>query len=137
MPVLTDQLAEEIKDLTTSVNGLRTDFAGFKASVDTQLAFVKWVGTVFTAVLIMIVTGTGGLIWSASALHSKVEQQDGRLDKIEGRLEKIEQQDGRLDKIEGRLEKIDQQFGRFDKIEQQLGQLILNVDRIAIPKNKP
>jgi archaellum component FlaC len=125
------QIAVEVKDLATSVNGLRTEFAGFKASVDTQLAFIKWVGTVFTAVLIAVLTGTGGLIWSASALNSRVEQQGGRLEKVEGRMEKVE---GRLDKIEGRLDKIDQQLGRLDKIEQQLGQLILNVDRIAKPK---
>jgi archaellum component FlaC len=120
MPVLTDQLAEEIKGLTTSVNGLRTDFAGFKASTETQLKTIvgigRWVAASFAGGVLTIAVGAAGVIWAASALHSKVEQQGVRLDKVEQRLDKVDQQLG--------------------QVNQQLGQIIQRLDQVA-PKTKP
>ena len=40
----------------------------------------------------------------------KIQDDVGRLDKVEGRLDKIQDDVGRLDKIEGRLDKIDDEL---------------------------
>ncbi|HKI19676.1 MAG TPA: hypothetical protein VKA15_17445 [Isosphaeraceae bacterium] len=119
MPVLTDTLADDIKGLTASVNGLRTDFAGFKGSTETQLKIIvglaRWVAAGFAGGVLTVAVGAGGVIWAASALHSKVEQQGVRLDKVDQRLDQVER--------------------RFDRVDQQLGQIIQRLDQV-VPKTK-
>jgi hypothetical protein len=92
MPVLTDTLAEDIKGLTASMHTLREDFAGFKA----DMRLVRWVGTFFAGILVVLVGAAITLSWGASALNSEVKQQGVRLDKVEGKLDLILQ---RLDQV--------------------------------------
>ena len=107
MPVLTDTLADDIKGLTASVNGLREDFAGWKGSVETELSLIrtlgKWILAAFTSIAIVALTGAGGLIWSAATLSGEVKHQGGRLEKIEVKLDKVDQ---RLDQVERRFDRV-------------------------------
>lgn len=86
------ELAGEVKDLGRSVDALRNEVTGFRASVETQLGFIKWVGVFFAGVLVALVAGAVNVAWNASALNSEVKTQGGRLDKIEGRLDGMARQ---------------------------------------------
>jgi hypothetical protein len=60
------------------------------AAIDRDLKFIRWIGVFFAGVLVAVVFGAGRVIWDASALHSKVEQQGQRLEKVEGRLDAMD-----------------------------------------------
>ena len=64
-------IVTEIKDLTTSVNGLRTEFAGFKASTEEQIKTIvgigRWVTAGFIGGVITVGISAAGVIWAASA----------------------------------------------------------------------
>ena len=117
MPVPTELLADEIKDLTVSMGALRTEFAGFRGVVETKLSLIeaigRWIVRFSAGVLVAIVVGAASIAWRASSLESEVRQQGVRLGRVE------------------------QQLGRLDKIEQQLGQIIQRLDQAAMPKSKP
>jgi hypothetical protein len=92
----TEHLAEDTKELTAAVSGLRADFAALKAVSEKEFAdakaFEKWIKNI----LIAVVVSAGGVIWAASALNSRVEQQGVRLDKIDAKLDQVLQ---RLDQV--------------------------------------
>jgi hypothetical protein len=115
-------IRESIKGLTASVNDLRTEFAGFKGATETQLKLIvglaRWVAAGFWGGVLTIAVGAGGVIWAASALHSRVEQQGGRLDKIEAKLDKVDQ---RLEQVERRFDRTD---AKLDAIVQRLDQVV-------------
>jgi predicted nucleic acid-binding Zn-ribbon protein len=117
MPVQTDHLADEIKDLTASVIGLRTEFAGFKGSVETELQLTRTLGKFVAGFLVAIVASAFGLTWQAGALNAEVKLNAIQLEK-------------RMDKLEA---KVDQRFGQ---IEQQLGQIVQRLDQV-VAKTKP
>jgi archaellum component FlaC len=97
------ELTNEVKDLSRGVDALRNEVTGFRASAETQLGFIKWVGVFFAGILVALVGTSINVAWNASALNSEVKAQGGRLDKVESRLDKI---DGRLDGIGKQLEAI-------------------------------
>jgi tetrahydromethanopterin S-methyltransferase subunit G len=144
MPVQTDHLADEIKEITTGLNALRADVAGFKGSVDTELKYIHAAANslvkVLTSAAIAILAGAAGVIWSSSALNSEVKYQGIRFEKVEHRLDEV---DGRLDQLSSevkqqgvRLEKVEQRLDqRFDKVDQQLGQVLQRLDQV-VPKAK-
>jgi len=119
MPVQTDHLADEIKDLAASVNGLRADFAGFKRSVEKELQLTRTLGKFVAGFLVAIVASAFGLAWQAGALSAEVKlnavQLEKRMDKLEARFDKLEA-------------KVDQRFGQVD---QQLGQIIQRLDQVV------
>lgn len=139
MPVQTDHLADEIKEIATGLVDLRTDLAGFKGSVETELKYIHAAANslvkVLTGATIAILAGAIGVIWSSSALNSEVKYQGVRIDKAEQRFDKVDgrldqlssevkQQGIRLDKVDGRLDQLSsevkQQGVRLDKVEQRL-----------------
>jgi hypothetical protein len=89
MPVQTDHLADDIKELTLSVNGLKTAFASFRGSVETQFALLKWIGVFFASVLVAVVGGAVAVSWTASSVVSEIKQQGVRLEKIERQLDQF------------------------------------------------
>jgi hypothetical protein len=86
-------LNESIKTLTTSVNDLRSEFVAFKASTETKLDVIqgigRWVAGGFIGGVVAIAISAAGIIWAASALNSKVEQQGSDLKEIKQRLDQI------------------------------------------------
>ncbi len=115
----TESLAEDTKGLVAAIGGLRADFAALKAVSEKEFsdakAFEKWIKNI----LIAVVVSAGGVIWAASALHSKVDQQGVRLDKLEAKVDRLEQ-------------KVDQGFGQ---VNQQLGAILQRLDQV-VPKPK-
>jgi archaellum component FlaC len=86
------ELTKEVRELGKGVDALRNEFTGFRASVETQLGFIKWVGVFFAGVLVALVAGAVNVAWNASALNSEVKTQGSRLDKMDGRLDGIAKQ---------------------------------------------
>jgi predicted nucleic acid-binding Zn-ribbon protein len=165
MPVQTDHLADEIKEIATGLVDLRTDLAGFKGSVETELKYIHAATNslvkVLTGATIAILAGAVGVIWSSSALNSEVKYQGVRIDKVEQRFDKVDgrldqlssevkQQGIRLDKVDGRLDQLNSEVKqqgvrlenveqrleqRFDKVDQQFGQILQRLDQV-VPKAK-
>ena len=113
MPILTDTLNEDIKELKGDVHKLAIGLAELRQEVRDAIGLAKWAGTVVMGVL--LTSGVGAVIWGAS-LTAKVygmEARTGekfqevgiRIDKLEVRL------DGRIDKLEANMN------ARFDKLE--------------------
>jgi hypothetical protein len=69
-------------DFTKGVADLRNEFTGFRSTVETQLAVIKWIGVFFAGVLVALVAGAISVAWSASALNSEVKQMAKQLDTI-------------------------------------------------------
>jgi DNA repair ATPase RecN len=148
MPVQTDHLADEIKEITTGLNVVRADLAGFKASVETELKYIHATANslvkLLTRATIAILAGAAGIIWSSSALNSEVKYQGIRIDKVDQRLDKVDQRldkvDQRLDKVDGRLgelsSEVKQQGLRLEKIEGRLDQLSAEVKQHGVGLNK-
>jgi outer membrane murein-binding lipoprotein Lpp len=134
MPVETDHLADEIKDLTASVNHVRADFAGFKGSVERELQRVRTLGKFVAGVLVAIMASSLGFAWQAGALSMEVRMSavhlEKRMDKLETRFDKLE---AKVDQLETRFDKLD---AKVDHIEQQLGLILQRLDPAAA-KTKP
>ena len=65
-----------------------------------------------------------------SEIEPRLDQIDGRFDKVEGQLDQI---DNRIDKVERRLDQID---NRIDKVEGRLDRLEVRFDRLEQRVNK-
>ncbi len=89
MPVQTDHLADDIKELTEGVNGLKTEFAGFRGSVETQFAFLKWIRVFSARVLVALMGGAFAVSWTASSVVSEIKQQGVLVQKIERGLDQL------------------------------------------------
>lgn len=79
----------------------RSEFAGFRAQVNVQLALIKWVGVFFSGILVALVGAAVNIAWNASALNSDVKQQGMQISKIEKGSEAILE---KLDRIERRFD---------------------------------
>src|SRR4051812_8817673 len=112
MPVPTDQLSGEIKDLglrlaarmegvEAGLRGLREEFVISRERVDTHLASIKWVGVFAASALVATIIGAGRVIWDAATITVDVRQQGTRLEKVEKRLDGVE---GRLDGMAKQLD---------------------------------
>ncbi len=112
MPTPTEQNARDIADLVDRLDrlddhlmGLRSDYAGFRGAVETELRIIRKLGTwllggVFGAVAALI-TGAATIGWSASAVVSEAKHQAARIDGLERRMDRL---DGRLDGIDAKLD---------------------------------
>jgi uncharacterized protein YoxC len=76
------ELTQEVKGLARSVDGLRNEFTGFRSTVETQLAVIKWIGVFFAGILVALVAGAVSVAWNASALNSEVKAMAKQLDTI-------------------------------------------------------
>jgi hypothetical protein len=99
----TQSLSNNLQALSTDVSTLRSGFSEFRAQVNIQLAFIKWVGVFLSGILVALVAGAVNIAWNASALNSEVKQQGARIEKIEKNSEAIIQH---LEQIERRLETV-------------------------------
>jgi outer membrane murein-binding lipoprotein Lpp len=63
-------LRQEVKELTRSVNGLRTDYA----VVERDLKLIRWIGVFFAGVLVAVVLGAGRVVWDAATVTGKVDR---------------------------------------------------------------
>jgi chaperonin cofactor prefoldin len=150
MPVLTDNLADEIKGLTASIHAMREDCAGWKGAVETELQLIrtlgKWILAAFTSIVIVALTGGAGLIWQAGALSAEVRlnavQLEKRVDKVEGKIDRVQEQaEKRIDKLEGKIDRVQEQVtqldkrmdkleGKMDRVQEQVTQIDKRFDRL-------
>lgn len=96
-PSATDEkLAERIDGLAERVTELRTDYAGFRASVETELKLIRKLGdrllSVGIGIIGTMIIGAATIAWAASAVVSDVRHQGDRIDKIEARLDAMGKQ---------------------------------------------
>lgn len=102
-----DALSEDMKELTRSIH----DFGG-------DLKWIKRIGAFVAVSLVAALVGSGRVIWEASAVNTKVDQQGKVLEELRA---DAKQQGGRIEAVERRLDKID---GRLDAMTKQLDTLI-------------
>jgi hypothetical protein len=74
-----DALSKDMKDLTDSFRDARGD-----------LAWIKRIGAFLVAFLVAAGSGSGRIIWDASAISTGVKHQGQRLDKLDSRLDSVE-----------------------------------------------
>jgi Skp family chaperone for outer membrane proteins len=136
MPVLTDNLDDEIKGVAASIHAMREDFAGWKGAVETELQLIrtlgKWILAAFTSIAVVALTGGAGLIWQAGALSAEVRlnavQLEKRVDKLDGKMDRVQEQvEKRVDKLDGKMDRVQEQVTqidkRFDRLEAKLDQV--------------
>jgi hypothetical protein len=102
MPVSTEVLNDDIKELKGDIRKLDVGLAELRTEVHDAIGLAKWVGTVLVGVL--LTSGVGAIIWGAS-LTTKVYGMESRGN------EKFQEISARIDKLESRID------GRFDKLE--------------------
>jgi hypothetical protein len=83
-----------------------------------DLRWIKRIGTFVAALLVAAIAGSGRVIWEASAVNTKVDQQGKVLEELRT---DAKQQGGRVEAVERRLDRID---GRLDAMAKQLDTLI-------------
>jgi len=100
-------LHDQPKSLAASVNNLRTDFAGFRGSMESDMRTIRWAGSFFAAILVVLVGCAINPSWQAAVLNTDVKVQGSRLEKVEQRLDRADQQ---LDQIERRFDRVNAQL---------------------------
>lgn len=80
---------------------IRTDLAGFRSGVESELRWIKRVGGALAGLVLAVALGSGRVIWDAATVVSEVRQQGGRIEGLEGRMDRVEK---RLDGIDGKLD---------------------------------
>jgi hypothetical protein len=162
MPVPTDQLSEEIKELglrltarmdglEAGLRGLREEFVIFRERVDTHLAYIKWTGVFFSGILVALFLGALSVAYQAGGVSSDVKQQGKLLEqhgeqlKVQGEQlklqgeqlkvqgEQLKLQSNRLDKVEKRLDGVEK---RLDGVEKRLDGMTKQLD-ILIRRTEP
>ena len=102
-----DEVSDDIKGLTKSVHDFGSD-----------LMWIKRIGAFVAVSLVAALAGSGRVIWEASAVNTKVDQQGKVLEELRT---DTKQQGGRIEAVERQLDKID---GRLDAMAKQLDTLI-------------
>ena len=123
MPVPTEVLNEDVKELKGDIRDIRGDLGVLKADVhriDVSLAELrsdvrsaiglgKWAGTALLTAL--LTSGVGAVIWGA--------RLDARVSAMEARAsEKFQEAAARADKLEAKVD------ARFDKLEAAIGKAL-------------
>lgn len=111
---------EQLKNLAAGVNNLRTDFAVFRGSMESDTRTIRWAGSFFAGILVVLVGCAINLSWQAAVRNTDVKVQGSRLEKVEQRLDRADQQ---LDQIER----------RFDRVDAQLAAVLQRFDRAKAP----
>src|SRR5437016_4354646 len=99
------ELAQEVRDLgrrmTDGMAEMRTDLAGFRSGVESELKWIKRIGGTLAALVLAVVLGSSRVIWDAATIAADVRQHGNRLEKVEKRLDGLE---GRLDGVAKQLD---------------------------------
>ncbi len=145
MPVSTEVLNEDIKELKGDIHKLAIGLAELRTEVRDAIALAKWAGTVL--VVTLLTSGVGAIIWGAS-LTAKVyglESRTGekfvevgtridersrevvtRIDGVEKRVgEKFVEVGTRIDKLEVKIDKVE---AKIDKLESRIDKLEAGID---------
>jgi hypothetical protein len=97
MPTETDvKLADDLADFRLETEKRFGAVEKSLGAIERDLKFVRWIGTFVAALLVAGVASSWRVIWDASAVNSKVEQQAQRIDRVEKRLDGI---DAKLDTL--------------------------------------
>jgi peptidoglycan hydrolase CwlO-like protein len=145
MPVTTEVLNEDIKELKAEVRDIRGDLdvltadvhridislAELRSEVRAAIGFGKWVGTAL--VTLALTSGITAIIWGAS-LNAKVygmedrnserfQEVGTRIDRTEVRIgEKFQEVNTRIDRLESRID------ARINKVEERIDKLEAKMD---------
>lgn len=97
----TESLATDFRDLVRELSASRSEFAsfreefsGFRGRVETQLGFLRWLGTFTAAILVTLVGSALWLSWHASALSQRVENLERSSAKVVDRLDRLDRSIG-------------------------------------------
>jgi hypothetical protein len=71
------------------------------ASIETQLGFIKWAGTFFAGVLVLIVTSLITVAWNAGTVVSEVRNQAAQIGELKS---EVKAQGAHLDGIDAKLD---------------------------------
>lgn len=119
MPVATEVLNEDIKELKGEIHQLGIGLAELRQEVRDAIGLAKWAGTVLVATL--LTSGIGAIIWGAS-LTAKVYGMEARTG------EKFQETGIRIDRMESRVD------ARLDKLE---ATIIKAIDRAKDANRSP
>jgi hypothetical protein len=122
MPVATDVLSDDIKEIKGELHQLGIGLAELRQEVKDAIALAKWVGTIFVATL--LTGGVTAIVWGAS-LTTKVYGMESRGN------EKFQEVGARADKLESRIE------ARFDRLEASIARALEQAKPPAPPAAKP
>ncbi len=136
MPVPTDHLVDDIRELTAKVTDVKVGFGRFEAATGAQLQLIKWVGVFFAGLLVPLLGFAFNVSWNASTLVSEVRQQGTALEQVSQKLDRLENVAPEVRQLGNKLERVEQRLDRLEKIEQQVGQILQRLDQIAAPKPK-
>jgi septal ring factor EnvC (AmiA/AmiB activator) len=123
------------QSLDDRIDALSGDMQGLTRTVHDFASDLRWIKRIeaFVAVsLVAALAGSGRVIWEASAVNTKVDQQGKVLEELRADVKQhgkvledlradAKQQGGRLEAVERRLDKID---GQVDAIGKQLDTLL-------------
>jgi DNA repair exonuclease SbcCD ATPase subunit len=114
-----EALRSELKEtLAEKFGSLNTRHETFRSEVETNLKFIRWIGTFFAGILVSIFIGLITLAWHASALNSDVGHMERHLAEV---IVEVKSLDARVGKVESRMDGIEQ---RMDGMSKQLELLI-------------
>jgi hypothetical protein len=102
MPVSTEILNEDIKELKGDIHKLGIGLAELRTEVKDAIALARWAGTIFVATLL---TGGVAAVWWGASLTTKVYGMESRGN------EKFAEVGARFDKLEAKVD------ARFDRLE--------------------
>jgi hypothetical protein len=120
MPVSTEILNDDIKELRGDIHKLDVGLAELRTEVKDAIALGKWAATLFIATI--LTSGVGTIIWGAS-LTTKVYGMETRGN------EKFQELNARFDEkfkvVEARFDKLESSIdARFDKLEASIARIL-------------
>ena len=127
MPVSTEVLNDDIKELKGEMQRLGVGLAELRQEVRDAIGLARWAATLLAGVL--LTSGLGAVIWGArldtkvsgmeSRTAEKFQEVGIRIDAMEKRIgEKLQDADKRVDKLEARID------ARFDKLEASIAKAL-------------
>ena len=114
MPVSTEVLNEDIKDMKSEIHGIDTRLAALAA----EFHFAKWL---LGLSLALTLSGISFGIWWGGNINAKVDGLEKRFDKIDNRFDRLESS------VDG-LEK------RFDRLETSVAKILEQTKPAAKPQ---
>jgi hypothetical protein len=116
MPVPTEVLNEDIKELKAEIHDLGIGLAELRTEVRDAIALAKYAATIIIATAL---TGGVGAIWWGASLTTKVYGMETRGN------EKFQEVNARVDKLESRID------ARFDKLDASIARVLEQVKPAA------
>jgi len=69
-----DEMDLSVVGLTSAMSDWKSEYASFKAKIDTTLAFMRWIGIFTAGVLVTAIVASFNVSHSAGRLEARVEQ---------------------------------------------------------------